>query len=269
MSRNRFPVPLDHGEINTLLARQWVQPDTLSRPREHWQRRLAIIVPYRDRETHLRSFIPHLHDYFRIDKLDRHIPLHVHVIEQADALPFNRGRLINAGFALAGDDADYLCLHDVDLLPLWSDYAFPLHPARLCWHGSPNSQQRHLYIGGVTAISGDHFRLLNGFSNDYWGWGYEDHDLRLRMLATGLRAETRDGAYRALAHPHNGFGGDGRETEAGRRNRERIEALHRDGFTAWHEDGLNSLTFRHIDSTVLEIDGRRWDQVTRHRVRFD
>jgi hypothetical protein len=205
----------------------------------------------------------------RIDKLDRHSPLHIHIVEQADALPFNRGRLINAGFALVGDSADYLCLHDVDLLPLWSDYAFPMHPSRLCWYGSPNSQQKHLYIGGVTAISCADFRLLNGFSNDYWGWGYEDHDLRLRMIATGLKAEARDGAYRPLAHPHNGFSGDGRETEAGRRNRERIEALHRNGFEGWHDDGLNSLVFRHVDSTPLEIDGRRWEQATRHRVRFD
>ncbi|HWT16263.1 MAG TPA: galactosyltransferase-related protein [Patescibacteria group bacterium] len=269
MNPNRHPVPRDHGEINALLAAQWVAPDLLSRPAADWQRRLAIIVPYRDRAQHLRQLLPHLHDYFRIDKLDRHIPLQIHVVEQADARPFNRGRLINAGFHLAGNEADYLCLHDVDLLPIWADYAFPRQPARLCWYGSPNSQQKHLYIGGVTAISCADFRTLNGFSNDYWGWGYEDHDLRLRMIANGLKAEARDGAFRALSHPHNGFTGDGGETEAGRRNRERIEALHRDGFTAWARDGLNSLAFGHLDSAPLQIDGRTWEQAMHHRVRFD
>ncbi|MBK7043078.1 MAG: hypothetical protein IPH50_04895 [Rhodanobacteraceae bacterium] len=268
MTPNPFPVPRDHGEINALLAAQWVAPDALGRPRDHWQRKLAIIVPYRDREQHLRVFIPNLLDYFRIDKLDRNIPLHIHIIEQADSLSFNRGRLINAGFALVGNGADYLCLHDVDLLPIWADYAFPLQPARLCRYGSPNSQQWHLYIGGVTLISSAHFQALNGFSNDYWGWGYEDHDLRLRMVANGLKAEARDGAYRALPHAHSGMVSDGTETEAGRRNRDRVETLHAEGFTAWQSDGLNSLTFHHLGTAPLQIDGRSVGQATLHRVRF-
>lgn len=269
MIDNPYPVPLDHGEINRLLMAQWVLPDLHARPRKHWQQRLAIIVPYRDRAAHLSVLVPYLHDYFQIDKLDCEIPFHLHIAEQCDDRPFNRGRLINASFAVVGNQADYLCFHDVDLLPVWADYAFTPRPARLVWHGSPNTQQRHLYIGGVCAMSCADFRTLNGFSNDYWGWGYEDHDLRLRMVANGLRVEARDGAYRPQPHPHNGFTTDGRETEAGRRNRERIEALHRDGFTAWRQDGLNNVTFRHLGSAPLALDGKTWPHATHHRFAFD
>ena len=30
-------------------------------------------------------------------------------------------------------------------------------------------------------MSSEHFRLVNGFSNDYWGWGGEDDDLANRI----------------------------------------------------------------------------------------
>ena len=33
-----------------------------------------IVVPYRSREGHLKSFVPHLRAYFARDKSDRHIP---------------------------------------------------------------------------------------------------------------------------------------------------------------------------------------------------
>lgn len=36
-------------------------------------------------------------------------------------------------------------------------------------------------FGGVSAISTEHFRLLNGFSNMFWGWGGEDDDMSNRI----------------------------------------------------------------------------------------
>lgn len=47
----------------------------------------------------------------------------------------------------------------------------PLFCSRLRYSG---------YFGGVTALSREQFFKVNGFSNNYWGWGGEDDDLRLR-----------------------------------------------------------------------------------------
>jgi hypothetical protein len=261
-------LPTTRAELDPLLAKQWLPPDLGSRADDAWRQRLAIVVPYRDREAHLQLFVPYLQEYFRHDKLDRQIPYTIHVVEQADDRPFNRGQLANAAFRLIGDTADYLCIHDVDLMPLWADYAFPAHPARLALHGSPNRQDVPLYFGGVTAISMADFERVNGFSNGYWGWGYEDHDLRLRTLAAGMRVEARDGRYNALRHAHNGFMPDGRLSAAGQRNHERFECEWAAGFEHWRSDGLNSQRFEHLGTTPLQLGAHAWSAVRHHRVRL-
>ena len=37
-------------------------------------------------------------------------------------------------------------------------------------------------FGGVTAFKPDHFELVNGFSNLYYGWGGEDDDMYNRSV---------------------------------------------------------------------------------------
>ena len=41
-------------------------------------------------------------------------------------------------------------------------------------------------FGGVGAFSREHFELVNGFSNEFWGWGGEDDDLYTRYSVTDL-----------------------------------------------------------------------------------
>jgi hypothetical protein len=35
-------------------------------------------------------------------------------------------------------------------------------------------------FGGVSAVSAEHFKAVNGYPNRYWGWGGEDDDLSER-----------------------------------------------------------------------------------------
>jgi hypothetical protein len=37
-------------------------------------------------------------------------------------------------------------------------------------------------VGGVLAMRTEHFQLLNGYSNLYWGWGAEDDDMAYRCV---------------------------------------------------------------------------------------
>ena len=41
-------------------------------------------------------------------------------------------------------------------------------------------------FGGVSAISVKHFNFVNGFSNQFWGWGGEDDDMSKRLTMNNL-----------------------------------------------------------------------------------
>ena len=36
------------------------------------------------------------------------------------------------------------------------------------------------YFGGVSALTPDQYLKMNGFPNEYWGWGDEDDDIAAR-----------------------------------------------------------------------------------------
>ena len=48
------------------------------------------------------------------------------------------------------------------------------------------------YFGGVTLFPKEDFELINGYSNQYWGWGFEDDDLFWRCLDAGLPTDTME-----------------------------------------------------------------------------
>ena len=41
-------------------------------------------------------------------------------------------------------------------------------------------------FGGASAISVQHFNMVNGYSNQYWGWGGEDDDMFKRLRSHNL-----------------------------------------------------------------------------------
>ena len=76
--------------------------------------KLAIIVPYRDRQAHLNVFIPHMNRFLA----NKGIDYTIFIAEQADDRPFNYGKLCNSAYTLLKDEYDYFCFHDVDQLPI-------------------------------------------------------------------------------------------------------------------------------------------------------
>ena len=44
------------------------------------------------------------------------------------------------------------------------------------------------YIGGITSFSESQFRQLNGFPNNFWGWGGEDDELYQRTKEVGMNS---------------------------------------------------------------------------------
>ena len=146
------------------------------------KKKLAIIVPYRDRSTHLNTFISYMESYLKDYTYE------IIVIEQADNQPFNRGKLLNIGAKYAIDNGfDYMCFHDVDMLPINADYSYPKEPTSLV--SELENKEGNIffkYFGGITLFNVEDFVVVNGYSNNYWGWGYEDDDLFYRVTHSGL-----------------------------------------------------------------------------------
>lgn len=151
--------------------------------------KVAVIVPFRDlhpeqrRQEHLKAFVPRMTQFLEAAGA----PFKVFIVEQSsDDRKFNRGKLLNIGFDMACKEGyQVFVFHDVDLLPSpeLTDYYVripqenrPVHIARVWQRYSGNTR----YFGGVVAFSETQFKAINGFPNNFWGWGGEDDEMYTR-----------------------------------------------------------------------------------------
>jgi hypothetical protein len=200
--------------------------------------RLTVVIPYRDREEHLTQLIPVLKR-----TLDEQVPdYRILVVEQAPGKLFNRGKISNIGAHFAMSESDYFCLHDIDMLPVKADYRCPSAPLRLIkkfertWR--PTDTLGGIFFGGVLSLSKKDFLAVNGYSNDFWGWGKEDDDLFDRMILRGLVPyEDNEGLFRELPNPPNQ-----RAYNAPINRVKRSELLR--GLKSMDEDGFGNLTYK-------------------------
>lgn len=171
---------------------------------------IAIIVPFREqpeqsRGAQVKQFAAHMHAFIGTKARSRRRFVIVVVHQSNDGRKFNRGQLLNIGFCeaqrfFAPQPLASVIFHDVDLLPsasLLSSYEEVPHRGRPHHLSCANTWwkvsgmlggYRERFIGGVTAFAPADFEACNGFPNDYWGWGLEDDQLRLRADAAGCLA---------------------------------------------------------------------------------
>ena len=242
------------------------QTENIPQPERRYDKRLAIVVPYRDRAAHLTSFLPHVLAYFERDKLDRQIDVSIHLVEPAGRGPFNRGMVKNCGYMLARDSADYVCFHDVDYLPIWADYSWSPQPARLIWHGLRLKENWLRFFGGVVLCDNEAFERANGYPNSYWGWGPEDLELGLRFDLIGLGIDRRDGTYMALPHEDPGFVAPGIHSDEARRTHG-VWTRRRENLAAgMATDGLSGLKFKPLQRRQVACESKGSPPVTHHVV---
>ena len=151
-------------------------------------KKLGIIVPYRDRAEHLDKFKEEFKKYMESYDIDYHLI----IVEQDNANIFNRGMLLNIGFVYAKKlNCDYVVFHDIDMIPVDVDYSYSDKPLQLA-NNFINDDSRTIfdeYFGGVTMFPIEDFEKINGYSNRYWGWGYEDNDLLFRCATKSLNLD--------------------------------------------------------------------------------
>ncbi|CAB9516367.1 4-N-acetylgalactosaminyltransferase bre-4 [Seminavis robusta] len=228
---------------------------------------VAIIVPYRDlhssqqRAAHLKQFVPHMLKFLSgLESQGRIVDYHIYIVEQSDdGRKFNRGKLLNIGFQAAShakDKAhDVFIFHDVDLLPdqdlgrWYSQYPTrPIHIARV-WDRYSNNPK---YFGGVVSFSSLDFQRINGFPNNFWGWGGEDDEMQRRLVKVGVQFDAPDaGALQdlegmSLEEKLNFL----RQNRAWK-NAVKWEAADEHDKT-WTTNGLSDLQYEHIETVFLD-----------------
>jgi hypothetical protein len=141
--------------------------------------KLGVIVPYRNRYEQLTAFKESITKYLE----SKNINFELIIVEQDNAKLFNRGMLLNIGFKHAKRlKCDCVVFHDVDMLPVDVDYSYSQTPIHLATDDIPFES----YFGGITLFPSELFEKINGFSNLYWGWGFEDDDLRYRCVKNNI-----------------------------------------------------------------------------------
>jgi hypothetical protein len=218
--------------------------------------RLGVIVPYRNRAEHLAEFLDFVPRFFLANPDKAEFRPRFLIVEQAPGLPFNRGAILNVGFQQLAGDIDYLCLHDVDRIPISADYRWPERPTMIIRGGLPFSAEMiAVLLSSVVLVQAQQFVRANGFSNTYWGWGYEDVDLRERLLRHGFAHTHRDGEFRSLPHVDLAKNPDGGQSDISKKNQaifisrwfdRRGESWVRRPVMngEWLRDGLNNLSFK-------------------------
>jgi hypothetical protein len=197
---------------------------------------VAIIVPYRNREEHLLKFAPHMNSVLSSENLSYGI----FIIEQTDDKPFNRAKLLNVGYDLVAGSYKNFVFHDVDMLPITGKASYaavesPTHYAAIVeqfgW-----SLAYQTYVGGVTAFDKHSFEVINGFCNEYFGWGAEDDDLFRRCESKGIKFARRNNMYSSLHH----------ERKVERDLYDRNLSI----LNSWHDytnDGLSTLSYKIVN----------------------
>jgi hypothetical protein len=219
--------------------------------------KLGIIVPFRNRYEHLFDFNRVVQNYL----FDKRINYEIIIVEQDNAKLFNRGMLLNIGFKYAEKmKCDYVVFHDVDMLPVDVDYSYSEVPLHLStnFEFEDNKKEREIfdqYFGGVTLFPVEIFKLIDGYSNKYWGWGYEDTDLLYRCEKKNIDLNT----LRLVNVGKNGTALRFNGVDAFVESRNTIDlSSNLTIFTSFHPDKLLMNHTRNSDTyTVFSIPG--WD----------
>ncbi|XP_053547661.1 beta-1,4-galactosyltransferase 5 [Bombina bombina] len=198
------------GDIHQVFAKDSIQLGGHWKPSDCVPRwKVAILIPFRNRHEHLPVLFKHLIPMLQRQRLQ----FAFYVIEQTGNQPFNRAMLFNVGFVEAMKDLDWDCLifHDVDHIPendrnYYGCQNMPRHFAA--------KLDKYMYLlpyneffGGVSGLTVEQFRKINGFPNAFWGWGGEDDDLWNRVQYAGYtvtRPEGDIGKYKSIPHHHRG-----------------------------------------------------------------
>ena len=138
--------------------------------------KLSIIIPIRNREKDLYRLINNLIPILKF----QNIQYKFYIVYQQNNKLFNKGYLNNIGYLFSQKEnfSDNYLFNDVNVFPL----------NKSVFNYNFNYENNNIYnpYGYTTCIArffctnSNTYRTINGYSNNYNGWGFEDVDLLWR-----------------------------------------------------------------------------------------
>jgi len=174
--------------------------------------RIAILIPYRNRSSHLAHFLEIMHPFLQRQRLQYTIV----VVNQTGEDPFLRGLMLNVGFletlSRLPFRPDCFFLHDVDHIPERQGMVYQCSQASVLQFANAidrydyelrRDRDRIIPYGGVTAVTKAQFERINGFNNLFIGWGGEDVDFSYRISSKHIAVNVPvDELSRYTTMPH-------------------------------------------------------------------
>jgi len=258
------------------------------------KKNIAIIACFRDllvggeRERERRIYVQLMNKL-----LVPYCNFHIYIIEQSDdGQLFNIGKLKNIGFEIASKNKenvfDHYIFTDIDIIPNYNLMKYflvtPEEPLALAVRGTRYESHRikersdgrpeKIFLGALVSFSKKNFEDINGYANNFWGWGGEDDSLIQRIKHAG---------YKNICYPSEGNIIDIEEDEhmktiddvavkvkGEKKDLEKIEKRYND-LTSWKKNGLNSLEYKVLgkdrinrDTTQIRVDLMKNEDMKKH-----
>ncbi len=173
--------------------------------------KLAFIIPTNKskEEESLREKLFFHMEYFLKDK--EKLDWKLFFIEQLTKKPLNWGKCFNIGAKFVTTDEEfynYLVFQDIRLHPVFDNNIYnpidkPMHlgysyigeeeySEDLSSEDFINDQPLYqTFAGGSIMIPSNLFKLMNGFSNKYWGYGFHDDDFFEKIKIFNLPTDVK------------------------------------------------------------------------------
>jgi len=173
------------------VSENMVKENILCLPQKNDKKKIAIIACFRDSNDGSRG--KQLKMYIKIAKTlyPQVFDYDFYIIEQSnDGELFNIGKLKNIGFEIASKKGGYInyIFTDIDMIPDHDLIEYftktPKTIMILAFRGTRYNTgiDKKPFLGGLISVNEKVFKKINGYPNNYYGWGGEDDSLFIRMV---------------------------------------------------------------------------------------
>lgn len=200
-----------------------------------------IFIPYRDRKKQLEKLLPSLNKKFK------NFNYEIKIIEQIDDKPFNLAKLTNIGFSIflkkeKNFNWTYI-FQPVDCYPIEVDYN--IYDNDIVYHFDKSYS---LDWAKAFCYKPESFIKINGYTNEYWGWGGEDSELILKSKIYSLKCEKRISNFCREDDVDHELTEEFRQSRRDS-NLENLRKLNRYNMENFIHEGLNSLYYK-LQNTI-------------------